>query len=176
MDDMDRLLAEISALDKKLPPVADWHPERNTAMDIRIDCNGQWFHEGDIISRHEMARLFSSILRKDPDGYCLVTPVERCLIQVDDVPFVAHLESVQGNADQQEIFMRTNMDDLVRIDADHPLRMKQYAGSHVPYIRVRAELEARVDRAAYYQLVNCMSERDGASGLMSAGSFFVMGA
>ena len=172
MDDVSRLLEEIKTLGDALPPVASWHPERTVTVDIRIDRNGQWFHEGGEITRIEMSRLFSTILRKDPDGYCLVTPVERCLIAVDDVPFIAHVEAINGEGDQQEIFLRTNMDDLFRLDADHPLCMRDTPAGRVPYVVVRGKLEARLNTSAYYELAEKCGERQGVQGVYSAGGFY----
>ena len=58
-----------------LPPVHLWHPEHCGEIDIRIRKDGVWFHEGTPIGREALVRLFSTVLRKDPDGFHLVTPV-----------------------------------------------------------------------------------------------------
>ncbi|TNF34342.1 MAG: DUF1285 domain-containing protein [Gammaproteobacteria bacterium] len=174
MDDINRLLVEIKSLQGALPPVDRWHPERTVAIDIRIDSNGEWFHEGDPIRRHELVRLFSSILRKDADGYCLVTPAERCLITVDDVPFIAHVDAIVGVGESQEIFLRTNVGDLFRLDASHPLQVRRSGLGDVPYARVRGGLDARLDRAAYYQLMDRVVEEAGQHYLLSAGEKFLI--
>src|SRR5690606_23744461 len=73
---------------RKLPPVETWHPERSgdSAMEIRAD--GSWYHEGGRIDRPAMVRLFSTILRREPDGrYVLVTPAEKLAIAADDTDF-----------------------------------------------------------------------------------------
>lgn len=172
MDAIDHLLAEIHALDSALPPVETWHPDVTHKIDIRINHNGEWFHEGRKITRQAIARLFSTILRKDPDGYCLVTPSERYMITVDDAPFLAHLDAVLGEGIEQEIFLRTNMEFLFRMDSEHPLSIRSYCYSQAPYVRVRGELDARIERSAYYQLTDYFLEQDGVYGLVSARCFF----
>ena len=72
-----------------LPPVHLWNPAHCGEIDIVIKRNGLWFHEGAPIGREALVRLFSTVLRKDPDGFCLVTPVEKMKITVEDAPFVA---------------------------------------------------------------------------------------
>ncbi|HUH24051.1 MAG TPA: DUF1285 domain-containing protein, partial [Brevundimonas sp.] len=72
-----------------LPPVHLWHPKHCGDIDILIRADGVWMHEGSPIGRVELVRLFSTVLRKDPDGYHLVTPVEKLKIRVEDLPFRA---------------------------------------------------------------------------------------
>lgn len=72
---------------QKMPPVEDWHPTTEGEIDIHIDHQGRWFHEGGHFDRQDLARLFASILRKEDDHYYLVTPSEKLKISVDDVPF-----------------------------------------------------------------------------------------
>ena len=72
-----------------LPPVHLWNPTHCGEIDIVIKRNGQWLHEGTPIGREALVRLFSTVLRKDPDGFHLVTPVEKMKITVEDAPFAA---------------------------------------------------------------------------------------
>ena len=64
-----------------------WNPAHCGEIDIRIRKDGLWFHEGSPIGREALVRLFSTVLRKDPDGFHLVTPVEKMKITVEDAPF-----------------------------------------------------------------------------------------
>ncbi len=66
-----------------LPPVHLWHPAHCGEIDIVIRADGVWMHEGSPIGRVELVRLFSTVLRLDPDGYHLVTPGEKMRITVD---------------------------------------------------------------------------------------------
>src|SRR5947209_7339664 len=85
-------LADIARLaeEEKLPPVEKWNPEHCGDSAMRIARDGTWYHEGAPIGRPAMVRLFSTILRREPDGrHVLVTPVEKLDIEVEDAAFVA---------------------------------------------------------------------------------------
>lgn len=169
-DELMRLKA-----DKRLPPVQDWHPDRSGAIDIRIAADGTWYHDGDPIGRQSLIRLFATILRKDPDGYYLVTPAEKLAIAVEDAPFVAVDFEVKGEGAAQQILFVTNVDDYVLADADHPIRMAGTDDNPRPYVLVRDGLEAVISRAAYYRLVElCVAEQDG-YWIWSAGARFKLG-
>lgn len=168
---------------RPLPPVHKWNPDFCGVIDMRISPDGQWFYMGSPIGRMPMVKLFASILRREPDGsYVLVTPVEKVGITVEDAPFVAVELVRQGEGEAQQLAVRTNLDDVVLLDADHPLRMAVPPGGTepVPYIRVRDRLEARVNRPVYYQLVDLAQPAEiGGRELLavrSCGEVFVLGA
>lgn len=151
-------------------------------LGLRIDRDGRWFYHGSPIDRKEMVCLFASVLQRRPDGsYWLVTPDEMGTIQVDDVPFLA-VEMFTCHCGRDKVVsFRTNMDELVTVDACHPLRMAPCGdnGEPVPYVMVRDGLEARLTRSVYYELVAQGYEEivDGQKmfGLWSRGSFFPLG-
>ena len=70
-------------------PVHLWNPPFCGDIGMRIARDGAWFYQGTPIGRPAMVRLFSTILRRDPDRYVLVTPVEKVGIEVEDAPFLA---------------------------------------------------------------------------------------
>jgi len=162
---------------KGLPPVHLWNPEFCGDIDMHIKRDGSWDYMGSAISRPAMVKLFSTILRHDEDGqYYLVTPVEKIGIRVDDAPFVAVEMRIEGAGHDQILHFRTNVDDVVTLDANHPLRMAFSAkGEPSPYVLVRGRLEALIARSVYYQLAEMVEERDGQYGVWSAGSFFALG-
>lgn len=172
---------------RKKPPVHLWNPPFCGQIDMRIARNGSWHYMGSPISRPAMVKLFASILRREADdSYVLVTPVEKCGIRVDDAPFVAVEATVANETGQGEgaarlIAFRTNVDDIVPLDAEHPLRISVHpeTGEPSPYVLVRDRLEALIARPIYYQLVEMAEERsiDGKTmlGVESAGQFFVLG-
>lgn len=146
---------------------------------MRIAADGTWFYMGTPIGRPALVQLFSTILRKDPERYVLVTPVERVGVKVDDAPFLG--VELQRAQDQrgQVLRLRTNVEDWVEIDADHPLRFAEGASEGLkPYVLVRDRLEALVKRALFYDLVDWgeVREVDGEDmfGVASAGEFFPM--
>jgi uncharacterized protein len=176
--DMHRLSeAARRAGGRGLPPVHAWNPPFCGAIDMRIAADGSWHYLGTPIGRPALVRLFSTILRKDPGRYVLVTPVEMVEITVEDAPFVAiDMDVVDAEAGQGLSFL-TNVEDRVLADADHPIRFKREAtGGYRPYLMVRAGLEARLTRRVYQELVGRGEVRgiEGARmfGVASAGAFF----
>jgi hypothetical protein len=145
-----------------LPPVHLWHPAHCGEIDIRIARNGQWFHEGSPIGREALVRLFSTVLRKDPDGYYLVTPVEMMKITVEDAPFTAVRVDRAGGA----LRFTTNVGDVVEAGPDNAIRVgaDPVTGEPAPYLHVRRGLEARLRRPVFYELVEMARERDTPDG------------
>ncbi|MGI9328856.1 MAG: DUF1285 domain-containing protein [Pseudomonadales bacterium] len=170
----EKLLEELRG--QRRPPVEQWHPEQSGRIDIRIDRQGQWFHEGDLIRRAGLVRVFASILRRDPDGYVLVTPAERLMIEVEDVPFLAVDCEVRHGASptQTELLFTTNVSDLVLADSEHPVWLERGA-QDLPYVRVRPGLDARITRSVYYRLLDQAVIKEGVAYLLSSGSEFPLG-
>jgi hypothetical protein len=145
------------------------------AFDIRIARDGVWHHEGRPIRRIELVKLFSRVLRKDENGvFRLVTPYENGVIQVDDAPFVA----VELRSEEGRLSLRTNIDEWVTIDAAHPLRVETDPETETPrpYVLVRDRLEALIQRAAFYHLVeqgeSATVNGQERFGVWSCGQFF----
>src|SRR5690348_16935767 len=109
-------------------------------LEIRIARDGTWSYLGSPINRAPLVRLFASVLRREPDGsYWLVTPAERGRVTVDDVPFAAVELTVEGEGREQALIFRTNIDDSVTADEEHPLRVAidHASGEPSPYLLVR---------------------------------------
>lgn len=179
--DLGRVFAELKRRGEKLPPVHLWNPAHCGPIDMRIARDGTWFYLGTPIGRAEMVRLFSTIIRFDPDGcYYLVTPVEKCLIKVEDAPFLAVELLVEGAGRDQVLTFRTNVDDVVTAGPAHPIRVgvEGARAEPAPYLHVRANLEARINRPVFYQLVDIATDDpdlpDGI-GVWSQGQFFPLG-
>jgi hypothetical protein len=151
-------------------------------LDIRIDRNGVWHYRGSPIPRKEMVCLFASTLCRAADGgYWLVTPAEMGRVEVEDVPFLAVELFTAGAGREQVLSVRTNVDEIVTIDDDHPLDVvtDPATAEPSPYVLVRDGLSARLTRSVYYEVVaRGLEEKiDGEQfyGVWSAGSFFVIG-
>ena len=159
-------------------PVHLWNPPFCGNLDMRIGRDGTWYYMGTPIGRKPLVKLFASILRKDGDRYFLVTPVEKVGITVDDAPFVAVDFEVAGQGQNREITFVTNVDDIVTAGPDHPIRLTHdpETGAPSPYVLVRANLEALIDRKSFYRLVDIGEHHviDGISwfGVWSGGVFF----
>lgn len=157
--DKENRLAEISAqiANAKMPPVHRWQPSVVGDIDIEIDSQGHWFHEGEPIRREALVRLFASILWFEGGDYYLVTPVEKLRIRVADVPLLINycecLEGVWVASD--------NVGGQTIINVDHPVALRDFHGQRIPYIKVRYDLWARVSRSVYVDWVNqALSESD----------------
>ena len=172
-------LAEIARLaeEKKLPPVDKWNPSHCGDSEMRIARDGTWYHQGSPIGRQAMVRLFSTILRREPDGrFVLVTPVEKLDIEVEDAPFVAVELKAEGEGESASLAFRLNTGDLVMAGPDHPLRFEPGAEGPHPYVRVRGGLDALVARPVYYELAEIALAGGDLPGLWSGGAFFPMSA
>ena len=157
-----------------LPPVHLWNPPFCGDLDMRIARDGTWFYLGTPIGRFELVKLFSTILRCDGDDYFLVTPVEKVGITVDDAPFVA----VDFNQVDDGLVFETNVGDLVTAGPENPIRVVRdvETGEPSPYVLVRSNLEALIDRKSFYRLVDIgeTADVDGVAwfGVRSNGVFF----
>ncbi len=163
-----------AASGKGLPPVHLWNPEFCGDLDMRIARDGTWFYLGTPIGRPELVRLFSTILRRDGEDYFLVTPVEKVGITVDDAPFVAVDFEASGTGADQVLTFETNVGDFIQAGPDNPIRVVRdvHTGEPSPYVLVRANLEALIDRKSFYRLVDIGSHFEGWFGLWSGGEFF----
>lgn len=167
-----------AAQGRGLPPVEAWDPPHCGDIGMRIARDGTWFYQGTPFTRPQLVRLFSTILRKDAEGYVLVTPVEKVSVEVEDVPFVAVDMTVAGDGPNQSLTFSTNLGDSATAGPDHPLRFSgpDDQGVYVPYILIRGGLEARIDRKTFYRLVDLatVSDDEKSFGVWSNGAFFAI--
>lgn len=138
---------------QKMPPVDSWNPTREGEIDILINTKGEWYHEGGYFKRQDLARMFSSILRKEGEDYFLVTPAEKLKIQVEDVPF----SIVLMNASDDDLSVITSLGDEVKVSAEHPLEFRQ-STDLIPYVMIRNNLWAKFNQSSYYQLMDLVEE------------------
>ena len=174
----ENIAASVSAATrgKGLPPVHLWNPPFCGDLDIRIARDGTWFYLGTPIGRPALVKLFSSILKKEAGKYYLVTPVEKVGIQVDDAPFVA----VDVDHRDGDLHFTTQVGDTMIAGPDHPIRVERdpETGEPSPYVLVRSNLEALIDRKSFYRLVDLglheIWKGESWFGLRSQSTFFPM--
>lgn len=169
----------------RLPPVDKWNPDPSGKMDMLIDRQGRWFHEGEEIRRLPLVKLFASILKKEGDHYFLVTPVEKWQITVEDAPFyvvgwgirdsdgndldvsgdISGLNNtILNNDDTQLLTFTTLTGDFVVVDGEHPLWVEGESpeAEPSPYVLVRNDMSGLISRPVYYQLVElALNSRPG---------------
>ena len=171
-------LAELQGLidQRRLPPVDQWNPDRCGHSGMRIARDGTWYHEGLPIRRPAMTRLFSTVLRREPDGrHVLVTPVEKLDIDVEATAFRAIAMRVEGQGRGQLIAFALDSGDAVVLGPDHPLRVIVTDSGPSPRLLVRHGLEAELTRAVYYELAELALTGDGQrAGVWSNDTFFAL--
>jgi hypothetical protein len=165
-----------------LPPETPGGRVHRGILNIRIDRDGVWYYEGSPINRKSLVCLFASVLTRDASGaYWLITPAEMGRIDVEDAPFIAVELFTAGAGRDQILSVRTNVDEIVTIDNDHPVTVatNPNSGEPSPYVTLRPGIEARLSRSVYYQLVDLgvEADREGAHmfGVWSSGCFFPLG-
>jgi hypothetical protein len=168
------IAAAKAAKTRGLPPLEKWNPPFCGDLDMQIRRDGTWFYQGTPIGRPELVKLFASILWREGDKYYLVTPVEKVGITVEDAPFVAVDFEAEGSGGDQSLHFVTNLGDTASAGPDHPIRVERdpQTGEPAPYVRIRRNLEALIDRKSFYRLVDIGTHHEGWFGLWSGGQFF----
>lgn len=179
--ELDSITGAVSRIAAKgPPPVERWNPPFCGDLDMRIAADGTWFYLKTPIGRPALVKLFASVLKREGDKYFLVTPGEKCGLQVEDAPFLAVEMKAEQGVNGRVLHFRTNVDDWVACGPEHPLRFEPESGTGglKPYLHVRRDLWAKVTRALFFDLVELGEERDVAGrlmfGVVSMGSFFAM--
>ena len=175
-------------LGRRLPPVEKWHPTRISPFNILITDNGEWWHDGALITRQALVDVFSSVLWTDIDDderrhYYLKTPSDMYEIGVADVPlFITTVERVVVE-EQEIIVFGTRHGDKVALSLDNHLYFKNFITDEGVvqerlYIDMQHGLPARIERSVLYHLVQMgeLSDVDGriTLTLMSGGHTFVL--
>ena len=160
---------------RSIPPLDQWHPKHCGAMDLKVKANGEWWHEGQLIKRQSLIDLFSTVLWKDDEKFYLKTPVEQIEIEVEDEPlFVNSVEQIQLEG-LNYIQLSTTTQDVVIVDQEHPIFMREFDGELRPYVHVRFGINALIQRASFFHLVEMgelMENRQGESILLlKSGNF-----
>ncbi len=153
---LEALISRAGKKEKGLPPVDKWHPEFCGDIPMEIRSDGTWFYMGTPIGRKALVQLFATVLRKDEDGKTyLVTPVELVGIKVEDAHFVAVEMNAHEEKGQQVITFRTNVEDVVEVGPENPMRFVIVPENNgvKPYVLVRGRLEAVLARPVMYELI-----------------------
>ena len=159
-EDLDRLFK--SYLDrqsrslKSLPPVKQWTTQLCGDIDIVINRQGTWLHEGVEIKRPSLVKFFSSLLLKVETDYFLITPEEKWRIKVELAPFLITRANRTCKRGHQIITLSTDTDELIVMSNDHPLWIEYEEGSDepIPLVLVRDGMTGLLNRNVFYELVS----------------------
>lgn len=153
MKNLSALEQSMSELSGNAFPLEKWHPKLCQNMDLVIDINGRWIHEGAVIKRDKLVALFAKILLKKDDSYFLLTPTEKLEITVEDAPFVmVDFEVEAAGTPQQVIWLTSNIGDRLPLSPEYPLLLK--GAEQRPYIQLWRGLDALIARPVYYNLID----------------------
>jgi len=160
----------------RLPPVDQWHPQHCGDSEMVIHRDGHWTYRGEPIGREAMVRLFSTVLRREPDGsHVLVTPAERLTIAVEMTPFRAIAMTSEGAGRDRRIALEIDRADALIVGPANPLSLVDTPGGLSPRVLVRGGLEAELTRPVYYELAEiALAENNDPPGLWSDGAFFAL--
>ena len=172
---LEKITAQITQSEGKLPPVHLWNPEYCGEMDLVIKADGSWFYNGTIFKRMSLVKLLASVLKKEGEDYFLVTPVEKIKITVEQAPFV--LTQWRWADEQQTVMVvETNLGDEFILAKGHSLTIDDDGNL---LVEVRAGLKAKVHRNVYYQWIDLASEVEvegkQAMAFESSGQQYVVG-
>lgn len=137
-----------------LPPVHLWKPDFCGDIDIVIKSNGEWWHEGKLITRPAMVKMFSRILWCEEGEHFLVTPVEKVRVQVEDAPFLITQYGQFSEDGLEFIELLTNTNDKLVLGQDECcLWMGDFGSETRPYVSMRYGMKAMLSRSVFYGLV-----------------------
>ncbi len=144
----------------KPAPVHLWDPPFCGDLEINIDAKGRWFYQKSEIKRERLIRLFANILKKEDNKYFLVTPVEKVGITVADAPFIATQIDVIRKEKIILFKFTTNIGDTTYLEKHEQFQIlfKKFTNEPQPYINVRSNLFAKIDRKSFYRLVDSCTE------------------
>lgn len=139
---------------RSIPPLEQWHPKHCGKMDLCIKANGEWWHEGQLIKRQALLDLFSKVLWKENEKFYLKTPVEQIEIEVEDEPLLVNQVDQIEIDGKYYLQLMTTHQDVIIVDQEHPIFMREYGGELRPYVHVRFGMNALIQRQSFYHLVN----------------------
>lgn len=163
---------------RRIPPLANWHPKQVGDIDIVIKANGEWWHDGRPILRQALVNLFATILLQETINgeiqYFLKTPAQKLRIEVEDAPLL--IDSVAVAIEDEVAFLEftTNTGDVVRLDHEHLICLKPFMAKGAssadirPYMFIRDGLSALINRNTFYHLIDIgkLQEKNGQTVLL----------
>jgi hypothetical protein len=143
------------------PPPSD--PSTWKLPRLRIDREGVWYHEDEEVTHAGILRSLWEDLQRDAEGHHFRIGPVRVPVVVDDVPFIVVRAEPEGDA----IALTLN-DGTRELLVPETLR---FGAGEAPYCAVKdGRFEARLNRAAAYQLLAHMSEEPDGGAVLALGN------
>lgn len=159
---------------RAIPPLENWHPQNVADMDLVIKSNGEWWHEGEKVTRESLVSLFASILwKEDHDGiaeYFLKTPVQKLRIQVEDAPLFINDVGIVKEDDESWLEFTTTTGDVVRLDNEHPITLQAYNPTLTHNANIRAD--NKQEQTSEVSVRPYMTVRNGLTALIARHTFY----
>lgn len=175
-DSLENLVKSLEQTETKapkaagLPPVHLWNPPLSGVMDLQIQANGVWLHEGAPIRRPALVKLFASILKREGDCYYLVTPVEKWQVKVERYPLFYNQLSVGSGPHGVEMTLSGPTGREITVGKEHPFWVDP---GPMPVVYAADGLSGVVARNVYYELAELATENDsGDVGFSSQDNWF----
>ncbi len=162
------------------PPANKWKTPLCGDIDILVDREGKWIHEGREIKRSALVKMFSSLLVREDNEYYIVTPEEKWRITVELAPlYVIDVQRIMKSGDQAIVFS-TRTNEHVVLSKDNPIRIDYSSNSRepIPLVIVRNNMPALLSRSVFYQIISWAYEAGSPPHLFidSMGKRFGLGA
>ena len=154
--------------------LAAWSPDLSGVMDLHIEADGRWIHEGREIRREGLVRLFASILRREDDGnYYLVTPAEKWQISVERHALQGIDCVLEQGPEGPTWSVLLNTGGRCRLT---PAALNTAQDDPAPWVSLPNGLSAQISRAAWYRLVEAASVIGDRVCIQSDGQMIDLGA
>ena len=139
------------------PPVHLWQPERHGDIDIVIQRDGSWLHEGGLIKREALVKLFASVLWFEDGEHYLKTPAEQLKITVEATPFLMTQLTVQNpQTPEQELVLTSSYGDVVVLGKNNALWLDDSVipEQEVPLVGIRYGMSGRLTSSILHELAD----------------------
>lgn len=133
----------------KRAPVGQWKPSYCGKMDLKIDRQGIWWHEGKPIRRAGLVRVLASVLTYENQQWYLKSPTEQLRIEVEDAPFIV----TQCELTEAKIQLTTNVGEQFFLQLPWALTLDP-EGEWRPWIQLHEAIGARLSRPLLLRLVD----------------------
>lgn len=131
---------------------------RKGRIDIEINAQGEWLHQGAVIRRIGLQRLLEQSLLFVDGDFVLRAPEQLLKIQVEDQPFLIVKLSCQGESEATVWSFNTASGMSYTINKEHPMELRPLPGQDLktPVVHIRDNLWGRLNRNCYYQLMEAI--------------------